>query len=86
MSTQDQLLARDDFERRRDIHSQLIAHFLKRYRPKDPYDAEDFERDIYSLISLSGEVYAEPILRQIRATHEAVSNLSLRWPAKKDDQ
>lgn len=34
-----------DEERNRQMFERMIGHFTKTFRPKDPYEAEEFDRD-----------------------------------------
>jgi hypothetical protein len=60
-----------------------IAHFIRRYKPKDEYEAQQFEAELIGFIRTAHMQATEPFVRRYNAMTDNMLPSSLLSPATK---
>jgi len=60
-----------------------IAHFIRRYKPKDEYEAEQFESELIGFIRTAHMQATEPFVRRYNAMTDNLLQTSFLSPAVK---
>lgn len=76
------IMAQRDEERERMIFEHMVEAFTKTYRPKDPYDAAEFDRLLFSIVRQIYRDAQQPLLDQITKIMMAMPLAGQIFPAR----